>query len=282
MYRNGKWANQIRSLQEPDGKWGWFHSLSRFSASPITTEQALRRLQRLGCSMEDDCIKRAVSYMDDCLAGRNTIPDRREKTHDWDIFTAMILSAWIRAFTPDNENANKVAGQWAKVVSRALESGAYDHGVYVTAFQDTFGIVPYGGRLKDFTSFYQLSLLRGCLDPGTERTLLDHVLKKPDGIYYVYEHRLLDLPACFESRTASRYLAAVELLSGYGAAGEKLGFVRDWLMANRKEDGTWDMGSMVNDKVYFPLSDDWRKKQARIADCTTRISALLACLEERK
>lgn len=33
----------------------------------MTTEQALRRLERLGYTMGDECIQRVVSYMDDCL-----------------------------------------------------------------------------------------------------------------------------------------------------------------------------------------------------------------------
>lgn len=37
----------------------------------------------------------------------------------------------------------------------------------------------------------------------------------------------------------------------------------------------WDMGKTVNDKVFFPLSNDWRKKETREADCTERIDALL-------
>lgn len=41
------------------------------------------------------------------------------------------------------------------------------------------------------------------------------------------------------------------------------------------KDGKWDMGKSVNDKVYFPLSDDWRKKEIREADCTERIEKLL-------
>ena len=43
-----------------NGKWGWFHSLSQFYASPLTTEQALRRLERSGYTMEDTCIPKAV------------------------------------------------------------------------------------------------------------------------------------------------------------------------------------------------------------------------------
>ena len=120
MYKDGKWAKKIVSLQEPDGKWGCFHTLSRFYNTSITTEQALRRLERLGYTIEDECIQKAVIYMDDCLTGKKLIPDRPEKIHDWTIFTSMILATWIRRFTLDNPNANKVAEQWADVISEPL------------------------------------------------------------------------------------------------------------------------------------------------------------------
>lgn len=87
MHKDTKWAKQIIALQEDDGKWGCFHSLSKFYGAPLTTEQALRRLERLGYSIEDECISRAVAYMDDCLTGHKAIPDRTEKGNDWDVFT---------------------------------------------------------------------------------------------------------------------------------------------------------------------------------------------------
>lgn len=70
MHKDSKWAKSIIALQEPDGKWGWFHSLSQSYDAPITTEQALRRLERLGYTIEDKCIQKAVLYMDNCLTGK--------------------------------------------------------------------------------------------------------------------------------------------------------------------------------------------------------------------
>lgn len=107
---------------------------------------------------------------------------------------------------------------------------------------------------------------------------MDYVLDKEDGIYYIYSERILFLPKVFESRQARRYLVAVELLSEYKHATYKLRFVADWLNGLKKEDGKWDMGKSVNDKVYFPLSNDWRKQETREADCTERISSLLSVL----
>lgn len=74
------------------------------------------------------------------------------------------------------------------------------------------------------------------------------------------------------------YLAAVELIARYKTSNAKLKFVLKWLEANKNENGKWDMGSTVNDKVYFPLSDDWRKRETREADCTERITNLIRAL----
>lgn len=280
MHKDGKWARQILALQDEEGKWGCFHSLSQFYDAPITTEQALRRLEYLGYTIEDECIQKAVRYMNDCLIGKKAIPDRREKVHDWDIFTSMILSTWIRRFTDDNPHANKVARQWADVISAAFTNGNFDYNEYACAYHEILGLRPKGGRMIDFVNFYPISLLRDCLDQKTQEAAVDYVINKDDGIYYIYDGKISVLPEYFESRIASRYLAAVELLAGYQQARHKLNFVIDWLNDNRNENGKWDMGKSVNDKMYFPLSDDWRKRETREADCTERIVKVLTAISD--
>lgn len=260
MHKDTRWAKRITSMQEKDGKWGFFHTLAGSSRRPVTTEQALRRLERLGYTIEDTCIQKACSYMNNCLVGRAEIPDRREKLLNWEIFVFLMLAVWIRRFSDGYPAANKVAGQWAAVISSAFQGGVYHHKEYISAYQDIFGVKPMGGRLIDFTCFYPISLLVNCLDRRTEEALVDYVLDKEDGIYYIYSERILFLPKVFESRQASRYLAAVELLTKYRYAADKLQFVADWLNGLKKENGKWDMGKSVNDKVYFPLSNDWRKQ----------------------
>ena len=63
-YRNGKWANQIISMQHPDGSWGCFHTLRGNRDTPMTTEMALLRLELLGYTAEDTCIKNAIAHME--------------------------------------------------------------------------------------------------------------------------------------------------------------------------------------------------------------------------
>lgn len=276
MHKDGKWARQIIEWQNDDGNWGDYHSLSVAGNSHITTERAVHRLERLGYTIEDECIQKAVQYMSDCLVGKKTIPDRVEKLHDWNVFLSLILSTGIRRFTNDNPVANKVAKQWAQIVTAAFADGSFDYDKYVSAYKSI--LKPNGGKIIRIENYYPVSLLCDCLDEKTECAFVAHILHFHKGIYYIYEDILAVLPQEFQSKHASRYLAAIELLVRYKHARHKLSFVTDWLNANRNENGKWDMGNSVNDKLYFPFSDDWRKSETREADCTERIEKILSCL----
>ena len=120
--------------------------------------------------------------------------------------------------------------------------------------------------------------MRDGLDERTEKAFLDYVISSEGGIYYIYERKLLTAPKVFASKQASRYLAAIELLAEYKYAAPKLSVVVDWLNQNRNQNGMWDMGKTVKDKVYFPLSEDWRRAKTREMDCTERIAGLIAQL----
>lgn len=281
MHRNGKWAQAIIAMQDDEKMWGSFHSLSSTNIHPITTEQALRRLQILGYTMEDECVRKAIGYLDDCLWGRKQIPDPTEKLHDWTLYTRMMFSTWIRRFTKENEAANEMARNWAHVVTSAFASGGYDHGTYIKTYAETFGMKPRGGRLIDFVQFYVVSLLVGELDEDTQRAMVKYSLQKPDGIYYVYERCIGELPEHFGGKLTSRYLGAVEMMAEYDGALEELSFIADWLERNRNENGKWDLGRDAKDGVYLPLSDDWRKREAREADCTEWVERLLGKLKGR-
>lgn len=281
-YKESRWAREIISLQHFDGSWGFFHSLSVPSKKyPITTEQALRRLEILGYTIDDAPIQKAVSYMHNCLAGDNRIPDKREKLHDWDLFSSLMLSAWIRRFTLKDPLANRTAEQWAEVISNSFNDGTYRHDSYIEAYRRVFKKAPRGGRFVDFVSFYVVSLLSNILDETTEEAMFDYILSHENGIYYIYGRCLLKTPEDFKSKQSSRFIAAIELLSEYKntKCKEKLKYVAEWLYRNREPDGSWDLGSNVKDGVYLPLSDSWRTAETRKKDCTYRIEKLLENLE---
>lgn len=275
----GKWAQQIISLQKEDGTWGrYFHTLSQPTVEqPITTEQALRRLRILGYTIKDEPIRKAVDCMVACLCGERTIDDYNEKKHDWPLFTKLMLSAWVKIFDPTNEQALAFARQWAYTVEKSFENGCFDKEKHAKAFAEQFGRLPnrQSGFEMGYGFLYDAYLLQGVLTPDTEGLLLDFYLSKPDGIYYVGSGQLNILPTIFASRRTSFYLAGLEILAGYSVAREKLGFAVDWLNSHKDGNGRWDLSSKSNDGIYFPLSDSWRKSENRIADCTERIIKLL-------
>ena len=241
----------------------------------MTTEQALRRLRILGLTKDDEPIARTVAYMERNLA--QPFPTVfHEKKHDSKTYGDLMLAAWIRLFDTNNEAALVIAKKWARIISAAFQNGAYSHTRYVTAYEAEFvKLNPKAGCLADFVVFYQLALLPGLLEHDVESAMLDYVLAHERGIVYIYGGPLTDLPETFQSLKASRYLAALELLAGYGTASQKLGFATKWLLDNRSDGGEWDMGAAVKDGIHFPLSDSWRKPEDRRRDCTVRVEKLL-------
>ena len=82
MHKDTKWAKQIIAMQEEDGKWGSFHTLSVSSGRPITTEQALRRLERLGAEYMTgggDAFYRKVGYGE----GIHWLHWKKRRGHNW-------------------------------------------------------------------------------------------------------------------------------------------------------------------------------------------------------
>ena len=282
-YKEGKWARKVLAGQKEDGSWGQFHSM----ASPykeLTTEQALRRLLSLGFTKDDVPIQQALRYMGDCMAGRQCIPDRREKTPCWDLYVKLMLATWIRAFVPDDPAAKEVADTWGEVIGSAFTEDTYDPARYRAAFQAAFGLQQLHDRIVDFVTFYPIVLLPGILLPEIEARVIRYVLDHSSGIYYVYDRSLRILPDTVKDRLAGKFLGAVELLSRFSGeeANRQLRYVADWLERNRDADGRWDMGAAANDGIYLPLSDSWRDPEVRKIDCTFRIQRLLEALYSRR
>jgi hypothetical protein len=281
-FKKGKWAKEIIELQHDDGSWGkLFHTLSNpVSKQPLTTEQALRRLNILGFTIDDEPIKKAVKYMNDCLTEKNHIPDRNEKTHTpWKKYIELMLSTWIKIFTNDNDMANSVALSWCDIINSTFFFFFYDHDLYVCLFEDFLEtkIYPRAPRWNDFVSFYTVSLLTNELDKKIESQYFKYVLEHNAGVYYVYPKKLTKVPNVFCTKSTSYYLRAIELLAKYDnpECKKQLKFIVKWLKENMTKNNEWDMGKEVKDGILFPLSDYWKTEENMIKDCTYRIRKLL-------
>ena len=139
-YKGGKIAEQIIKLQKEDGTWGnEFHSLAMpTNKAPLTTEQALRRLKYLGFTIEDEPIRKAVDCMTSCLCGERKIDNYWEKGRDWDLYTKLMLSTWVRIFEPNNKVALEFARHWANIIEQAFADGSYSNELCVEAYKKEF------------------------------------------------------------------------------------------------------------------------------------------------
>jgi len=277
-YKDGKWAKKIIELQHKDGSWGYFHSLSNPTPKqPMTTEQALRRLKILGFTLNDKPIEKAIKYLNNCLIGKMEIPDRKEKLHNWKIFTQLMFSAWIKIFGQDNKNAKIVENNWKEIINYSFAGNKYNQNDYVSKYMEIFNTTPKGGRILDFRNFYHISLVANSLDKSVEQKYFDYILNNEEGIYYIYSNQLNNIPEIFETRNTSRFIGAIEILSNYinPDCKKKLKYVVDWLKLKKNKNNEWDIGKEAKDGIYFPLSDSWRKDEDRIKDCTYRINNLL-------
>lgn len=279
MYKENKWAQAIIKDQNADGSWHIFHTLSEPSKLPTTTEQALRRLEVLGYDLNDEPIKKAVDYTIQCLKKEKDIPDYKEKHHLWENFADLMLATWVRRFTRENKEANDIANQWQQVTIATFKSGQYSIEDFKAAFQAVFSLNATKKIAYQMKRFYNVSLCVDLLDSETEEKFFDYILSSDEGIYYVYTKPLMALPTTFQSKATSKYLAAIDLLADYKNQKHKLMFVVKWLYSHQNDDGTWDMGPKIKDGIYYPLSDDWRKKENRVADCTFRIRSLIEKIE---
>ncbi|GMQ59871.1 hypothetical protein AN1V17_42710 [Vallitalea sediminicola] len=269
-----KWVNNIGKHQLSDGSWGPFHSMSQSINAKMTTEQALRRLVILGLDSTDEPMKKAVEYMEKHLLGELELRDRVEKKHNWRLFTHLIVATWLRTLDSKNVLALEIAKDWADVIIRAFSSGTYDLSDYKEAYYDIHK-VSKDKYMLNFTNFYIVSLLPGLLPKEIELKFIDYMMNNKQGIYYIYDKPLNSLPDNFDSRQASRYINAYELLSNYTFAKIKLTSFKRWLLNNIQEDGLWDMGQTSKDNMQFPLSESWRKSLNRKIDCTLRLQRLL-------
>lgn len=192
----------------------------------------------------------------------------------------MIAATWIRRFQPKDEAALTVARFWADIITSAFGSGTYDTAAHEAAYRSKIPILNKGERLIGLSQFYMVCLLWEVLPPEIEWAYTSYVMDCPAGIYYIYDKPIADLPEEFAGIQTSRYLAALECLSGYRNIGGKLKYATRWIYENRGQDGLWDLGSGSRDKVYLPLSDAWRRPEIRKQDCTMRVQRILNLLEQ--
>jgi hypothetical protein len=215
-YKDGKWAKEIIEFQHANGSWGYFHTLTKpTSKQPLTTEQALRRLEILGYTINDKPIQKTMKYLQNCLVGKDDIPDRAEKQLDWEKFRNLMISTWIKRFIPDDKRANDLSKKWAEIVNGSFVDSEFNQNNFLFLF---YKILSYDKTKKAirFMTFYPISLVANNLSEDIDPVFFKYILDYDKGItYFNYAKPLNILPKYFESKEASAYIREIELLTEY-------------------------------------------------------------------
>ncbi len=268
---------ELADEQGADGAWGAFHSRStRLKQRTASTEAGVERALALGLDASHAILRRASAYIHGIMQGSIPFPDYQEKNDRWPTGLRLFLASTLSLIQPYHPVLNQDRELWREIAARTFRSGKYSEQDEIDAHAELTGASVKDSYLV-LNGRYQLNLLSsvpGTLSAELETALLKWLWERSDGIGY------LEVPLNATPPTKpgpfDRWLASSELLACRFPAWAQFAHSQmDWLWKQRDGQGMWDFGARPSSTSAVPLSDDWRHRQDRVFDWTTRVLALL-------
>jgi hypothetical protein len=279
---NARWVQELHETQWADGTWGRFHTQDTKAKQAIpTTEIGIDLALAYGLNKHDALLAKTVTFIEDHIAGKESWRDRAEKHDDpnlWQVLTPFISAANLALIDDDHEMLGYFVNSWVEIVMAAFQSGTYDRQAEIDMFNE--GLKLHTKNPPAFHNKYPLILLSSKisrLDPQLEGRILDHILSRPDGVYYLYDGLLSQMPAVSE-RKFYYWLATQLILSRFPGWFH---FIEPYLiemLSQHSKDGLWSFSERVPRRPYspLPLSESWYRKANKCIDCSVLILKLLS------
>jgi len=274
---NNTWVQQLVREQWDDGSWGRLHSQDASAAQKVpTTEVAVQRALALGLDRRHPVLRHAASYLASVLRERVECRDPMENNDRWRTGVMLFAAATLSDVDAQLPILDRVFSLWREIALRTFRTGSYSETAEVLAHRELTGATVQGSYLV-LDSRYVLSLLgsRAHLLPASvEQSWIRWLWGKRDGIGYLREA----LPAPAEPGKAGsvdRWLTSHELLSRFPSWQVLARPAIEWLWSHRDTASAWDYGTRLSFTPALPLSESWRRKDARRTDWTTRVLCLL-------
>jgi hypothetical protein len=274
----------LAESQWPDGSWGRFHSQdTKIKQRFRTTEAAVSRALALGLDKDSPILQKAIDYMLRHLRGEVEWRDPPENHDDWEVNIQFVTAGTLSRIDLNHPALQPYCQTWVEIVRRTFHAGVYDPLAERQAHLDL-----YGERMRN--KYFRISplyplLLLSAANPGLpeelQTALLDWVWDKPDGIYYVCDQRVSQVPDV-KARRFQPWLGAMELLSRFPYWGSLAGGAINWLWGQQETGGGWDFGPLARDGIHFPLSGSWRNPLDRKIDCSARLLGLMRRFDDLK
>jgi hypothetical protein len=275
--RNSCNVQELADEQWADGGWGAFHSRStRLKQRIPSTEFGVERALALGLDPKHPVLEKTTRYLLSIIDGETPFPDYHEKNDRWQTGMRLLLASTLSLIHPQYPVLDKDRKLWISIAEMTFRTGKYCEEDEIKAHAKLTGATVKGSYLV-LNNRYQLNILGsipGMLPMALERSLLQWLWERPNGIGYLempLHHEPPNHPAQID-----RWLASLELLarcfpSWVTFAQSSI----EWLWNQQNPQGYWDLGARPSSLSNLPLSDDWRKKNNRVFDWTTRILTLL-------
>ncbi|MBN1392480.1 MAG: hypothetical protein JW947_06735 [Sedimentisphaerales bacterium] len=270
---------ELKHEQLSDGSWGRFHSGNHGTKRRIpTTEIGVNRAIAIGLKHDHFILRKTVRYIIQILKGRLDFPDPPEKNDRWATGIRLLAASTLSSIQPNLSVLDGTLGLWLKIAHKTFASGKYDADAEIYAHRELTSATVKNSYLT-LGNKYQLILLgsrTNVLSPKAEKALLTWVWNKQNGIGYLCQP-LYNFGTHLGTASIERWLTSIEIFSRFKSWRPFANKAIDWLWDNRNQQQLWDFGPAAKSKYsyYFPLSDNWHRKQSRQNDWSVRILALL-------
>jgi hypothetical protein len=266
----------LRDEQRAEGSWGRLHSRDTAARQSIpTTEWAVERAVAVGLGASHPIVDAATTYLARVIAGRAVPSDPPEKNDRWATGVRLFAASTVARIDPRHSAIDPVWELWHELARRTFASGSYSADDEADAHSELTGASVRGTYLI-LPNRYALSLLAARvdrMDEGLAQAVARWVWGNPRGVGYLGVP-LSAPPGKLSAGILERFLLSHEIVAGFGRTGAPTGPLADWLGEHRRADGLWDLGPRTSWTAALPLSESWRRSDARAIDWTTRILAL--------
>lgn len=281
---DSRWVQALSTSQWEDGSWGRFHTQDTKRKQPIpTTECAIRLALASGLDGRHPVVRGVVDYIERVLRDGLDWRDWHEK-HDnpdaWPWSVRHISAANLASIEPTHPLLAPHQSFWLDMAKAAFGSGDYSRVAEMAAFNDLTG---YGlknpPRVIHRNPLLILSTVAPQLGPMAAtigRAVLD---QRPAPDTRAFRRPPFD-PAV--ARDLYYWIEFAVTALAFEPVREALRTVLRSLQGDR---GMVDLGGKLPRRPHspFPLSETWRKRQARETDHTIWITGLLSrCLDEQQ
>jgi hypothetical protein len=270
-------VQELGREQWEDGGWGAFHSRStKLKQKIASTEVGVERAISLGLDASHPILQRASAYLLSIMEGTRPFPDYPEKNDRWRTGVRLFLASTLSLIHPAHPALDDDRRLWREIAARTFRSGRYREQDEMDAHAELTGATVKDSYLV-LNNRYSLNVLGSkpkALPEEPEGMLLRWLWEHPSGIGYL--EIPLSQPPPAKSGPLDRWFASLEMLARLFPGWVR--FARpavEWLREQRGPEGFWDFGPKPSSVSFLPLSDDWRSRQNRLFDWTTRTLVLL-------